>query len=60
MKLPTLLIIAAIASIPWVWNAVKFVDCDFKSDYRCEVIHVAGVFMPPAAWITVWFDDDSK
>jgi len=45
--------------VPWVWNVVKFTNCDFKSDYKCEVIHGIGVFVPPASIITVWFDDDS-
>jgi hypothetical protein len=42
----------------WIWNAVKFVSCDFESDFKCEVIHGAGVFIPGAAVITVWFDTD--
>jgi len=58
MKLPTLLIITIILLAPWVWNGVKFASCDFESNYKCEVIHGAGVFIPPAAYITVWFDDD--
>jgi len=45
--------------VPWVWNGVKFLSCDFKSDYRCEVIHGVGVFIPPASMTTVWFDGDS-
>lgn len=42
----------------WIWNAVKFASCDFESDFKCEVIHGAGVFVPMAAVITVWFDVD--
>ena len=59
MKLTALLVIAALLSVPWIWNAVKFTDCDFTSDYKCEVIHGTGVFVPPAAFLTVWFEDDS-
>lgn len=58
MKLSTMLIILVIAAIPWVWNGVKFTNCDFESDYKCEIIHGAGVFIPPASWITVWFGTD--
>lgn len=43
---------------PWIWNAAKFTDCDFKSDYKCEVIYGAGVFFPPLSFLTVWFGDD--
>lgn len=42
----------------WIWNAVKFASCDFESDFKCEVVHGAGVFIPMAAVITVWFDVD--
>lgn len=58
MKLTTLLIIFAIAITPWVWNAAKFAQCDFESNYKCEIIHGIGLFVPPASWITVWFDTD--
>jgi len=59
MKLSTTLIIFALVVTPWIWNAVKFVGCDFESDYKCEAIHATGVFIPPAAYITVWFDSDN-
>ena len=49
--------IVILSAVPWVWNAIKFVSCDFESPYRCEVIHGAGVFIPPASYITVWFSD---
>ncbi len=55
-----MLLIAAIFATPWVWNGVKFANCDFESDWKCEVIHGAGVFIPPTSYITVWFDDDSS
>lgn len=44
--------------VAWVWNAEKFVSCDFESSYRCEAIHAIGVFIPPVALVTVWFGDD--
>lgn len=60
MKIAALLVITILLSIPWVWNAFKFAGCDFESNYKCEVIHGAGVFVPPAAFITVWFDGDGS
>lgn len=59
MKLSTMLIILALVVTPWIWNAVKFADCDFESDYKCEALHGIGVVVPPASYITVWFDDDA-
>jgi hypothetical protein len=59
MKLSVLLIVAALAITPWIWNGVKFLSCDFESDYKCEAVHGAGVLIPPVSFITVWFDDDS-
>lgn len=44
----------------WVWNAVKLASCDFESNYKCEVIHGAGLVVPPLSIITVWFADDGK
>lgn len=51
------LLILILILIPWMWNFEKLLDCDFKPDYRCEVIHGLGLF-PPAAFVTVWFEDD--
>jgi len=59
MKISTILIIFVILVTPWLWNVVKFVSCDFESDWKCEVIHGVGVVVPPAAYITVWFATDS-
>ena len=44
----------------YAFNGVKFFNCNFESDYKCEVIHGIGLAIPPAAWVTVWFDDDAK
>ena len=59
MKHITLLFIAVLAVTLWLWNGYKFLNCDFESNYKCEAVHGIGVFMPPASFITVWFDDDS-
>lgn len=58
MKLRYMVLILILLMTPWVWNAVKFSNCDFESDYKCEVIHGIGVGVPPAAYVTVWFDTD--
>jgi len=54
----TMIVIAILACVPWVWNGYKLANCDFKSDYKCEAIHGIGVVIPPSAFITVWFSDD--
>jgi len=52
------LTIVVLIAAPWLWNAAKFANCDFESNYRCEAIHGIGIIMPPASYVTVWFDDD--
>ncbi len=59
MKTIIIFIMAVILTAPWVINAVKLSNCDFESNYKCEVVHLIGVVIPPASWITVWFDTDS-
>ena len=54
----TLAIIALIFTLPWIVNAFKFAGCDFKSDWKCEIIHGAGIVVPPASYVTVWFASD--
>jgi hypothetical protein len=46
-------------SAAWAINLYKLTQCDFTSDYQCEVIHGLGI-VPPVALITVWFLDDSQ
>lgn len=53
-------LIVALAVTPWIWNGVKFINCDFEADYKCEVIHGAGVVIPPASFITVWLGTDGE
>jgi len=31
----------------WLINVAKLIDCDFKADYRCEVMHTIGVVLTP-------------
>lgn len=51
--------VGVLACVPYVWNAYKLTQCDFIASYKCEVIHSIGVVVPPAAYVTVWFSDDS-
>ena len=60
MQLRYLILIFALIATPYVWNGFKFANCDFESSFKCEIIHGVGVFIPPAAYITVWFDDDNN
>jgi hypothetical protein len=47
-------------SSAWLVNLYRLTSCDFDTPLRCEVIHAAGVVLPPAAVVTVWFDDDGE
>jgi hypothetical protein len=42
----------------YIYNAVELINCDFKSDYKCEVVHSVGVVVPSTSIITVWFPSD--
>lgn len=52
------ILVIGIGFCGWVWNAVKLASCDFVSPCKCEVIHGAGLIVPPLSIATVWFDDD--
>ena len=41
--------------ICWIINVVKFIQCDFASPYKEEIIHLIGILIPPSSVITVWF-----
>lgn len=43
----------------WFVNLTKLVDCDFKSPYRCEVIHGVGL-VPIIAVFTAWVDTNEQ
>lgn len=53
-------VVMLLAVLPWAVNAIKFVQCDFASPYKCEVVHGIGVFIPPTSIITVWFNSDKQ
>jgi hypothetical protein len=54
----TMIVLAVLCLLPYGINGYKLANCDFKSNYKCEAIHAIGVVIPPAAFITVWFDSD--
>ena len=58
MKIGLILLILFFA--PWCINAYKFANCDFKADYKCEVVHGIGIFIFPASFVTTWFDSDEQ
>lgn len=49
-----------ILAIVWLANAFKLSQCDFESNWKCEVIHAVGLVVPPASIVTVWFDTDGE
>jgi len=44
----------------WVVNAIKLVECDFESPYKCEAVHAVGLLGVPLSTITVWFDPEEE
>lgn len=38
----------------WIFNFIKLLNCDFETPFKEEVIHLIGVFIPPASIITCW------
>lgn len=53
-------IIAFIIFTGWCYigNIVKLAQCDWKAEgsWKGEIIHAVGL-LPPAAYVTYWFDD---
>jgi hypothetical protein len=58
MKYILALQIAIIAAVGTAWtvNIYKFTQCDFAPSWKGEIIHAVGI-IPPAALVTVWFND---
>lgn len=42
------------ASVAWVVNLVKLLNCDFAEPYKDEIVHLIGL-VPGASMITCWF-----
>lgn len=58
MAVITTITISLAITISWCFNVYKFTQCDFKGPWNGEVLHGAGVIMPPIAVVTVWFNDE--
>jgi hypothetical protein len=50
------LALVAILGAAWCVNLYKFAQCDFAPSWKGEIIHAVGL-LPPAALVTVWFND---
>ena len=48
-------VIVVLMMVAYVVNFIKFIDNDFEAPYKSEIVNGIGVFLPPAASITVWF-----
>jgi len=49
------IIIVLVIGVGWVKNIVKLSECDFKSPYKAEVVHVVGL-LPPVGAVTGWLN----
>lgn len=49
------IVVVLIVGVGWVKNVIKLSNCDFEAPYKCEVVHILGVF-PPIGAITGWLD----
>jgi len=59
LSLSIILFIGFLFICPYLINAYKLFNCDFASDYTCEVIHGVGVIVAPTSFVTVWFGSDN-
>lgn len=48
-------LIVVLMMVAYVVNFIKFIENDFEAPYKSEIVNGIGVFLPPAASITVWF-----
>lgn len=48
-------VIVILMLVAYVVNFIKFIGNDFEAPYKSEIVNGIGVFIPPAASITVWF-----
>lgn len=45
------IILAAVFLCGYISNVVKFVNCDFSSPYKAELIRGVGVLFPPVGMV---------
>ena len=51
------IILALTIGTAWCVNLYKLINCDFEAPYKGEIVHAIGL-IPPAALVTVWFDEN--
>lgn len=49
--------LGVVVRIAWSVNIIMFTECDFRPDYKCEVLHGLGI-IPMFAPLTIWFGVD--
>jgi len=50
-----IILVIAFALLMWrIVNLINVFKCDFASPYKCEVLRVAGVVVPPL-WAIMWY-----
>ena len=49
------IILFAYCIFSYIFNFVKFVNCDFEPSYKEEIVYAIGVFFPPLNCLTVWY-----
>ena len=54
LLMPQVLVLV-LMMVAYVVNFIKFIENDFEAPYKSEIVNGIGVFLPPAAAITVWF-----
>lgn len=45
-------------AVSYVTNVVKLVKCDFKPEYKEEIVHSIGLVVPPLSMVTAWVNLD--
>ena len=44
-----------IVLVAYINNLIDLFSCDFETPFKEEIIHLIGVFIPPASLITCWY-----
>ena len=51
------IVVAILLGVGWLFNVVRFCQCDFKAPYKAEIIRGVGIVVAPvggvAGWITI-------
>lgn len=41
--------------VAYINNLIDLFSCDFEAPFKEEIIHLVGVAIPPASFITCWY-----